>query len=222
MYLRKDSKAGDLVINSKQLIPVLAHYGFHSQKSVSGIPQGIPEQLRPHFMRGVVDGDGSIWTSKAQMKVFIAGNAQSTSWYASVMPGGGDFFTCLRTSQTGTIKGRLIRNNGHCRVLQSRNSKSAEEALDWMYAEKGDAYLPRKFDKYRQFKQFSADYSAISCPVCGAAFVRRSTTDRYCVSCARIRLRLCNRRADHRRRHPETASSDLNTYRTPLELNLVF
>lgn len=222
VYLRKDSRAGDLVVYSKQLVPVLAQYGFHSQKSVSGCPQGIPEQHTPHFMRGVVDGDGSIWTSKAQLRLFIAGNPQSTQWYASVMMGGGDFFTCLRSSQTGTINGRLIRNNEHCRVLQSRNSKSAEEALGWMYAEKGEAYLPRKFDKFQQFKLFSADYSELLCPVCGMGFIRRSTTDRYCVCCARIRLRLCNRRADHRRRNPEKASSDLNAYRKPDEMNLSF
>ena len=48
------------------------------------------------------------------------------------------------------------------------------------------------------------------------------STDVYCAVCARVRLRLCNRRAYHMRRNPETASNDVNDYRTKDELDLFF
>jgi len=222
VYARKNANAADLVINNKALIPVLSKYGFHNRKSITGAPSNIPSCLISHFMRGVFDGDGHVWSERAQLRVYIAGNEQSVEWCKSVIPSGNDFFVVSRSGDSGRISGRSITNNHYCRVLQSRNSVAAESFLKWVYRDSDGARLERKHDRFVSFTERKGAYYSMVCPVCSEPFERSSSTDVYCAVCARVRLRLCNRRAYHMRRNPETASNDVNDYRTKDELDLFF
>lgn len=222
IYARKESAAADLVVNNKAIIQVIAHYGLHNRKSITGSPSNIPAPTLHHFMRGVFDGDGSVWSQKTQIRVFIAGSEQSTGWFKMVIPSGDGFFIARRNGDAGEISGRLIANNQHCRVLQSRNSSAAELFLRWIYGNSDGARLERKYQRFADYIQRKAAYHSMTCPVCSEPFSRRSSTDEYCQSCARVRLRLCNRRADHMRRNPESASEDINDYRKESELHLKF
>lgn len=222
VYIRKNSNAADLVVNNKELIPILSQYGFHNRKSVTGSPSNIPRHLLSHFMRGAFDGDGSVWSERAQLRVYLAGNEHSVGWYKSVIPSGDGFFITSRSGNKGMIAGRAITNNHHCRVLQSRNSPTADSFLNWVYQDSVGARLERKYIRFVDYIQRRAEYRSMTCPVCSKSFERRTSTDVYCSACARVRLRLCNRRADHMRRNPATASEDVNDYRTEDELHLVF
>lgn len=173
-------------------------------------------------MRGVFDGDGSVWSERAQLRVYIAGNEHSVAWYKSIVPSGDGFFITSRSGDKGRIAGRTIVNNNYCRVLQSRNTSAAESFLNWVYQDSIGARLERKYDRFFRYIQRKFEYSSVVCPVCSESFERRTSTDVYCKSCARVRLRLCNRRADHMRRNPETASEDVNDYRNGSELSLWF
>lgn len=132
------------------------------------------------------------------------------------------FLVTDRSKGSASISGRKANNNGHCRILQSKNSDSAESFLQWIYADKGNAFMQRKLGRFKAFLSEKAQYIAVTCAVCGTEFERRSSTDKHCAPCARIRQRLCNRRADYRRRHGASASMMLNDYRLPSEQHLNF
>ena len=222
IYNRKNSGASDLAVNNKAIIPIFSQYGFHNRKSVTGAPTNIPQHLFSHFMRGVFDGDGSVWSERAQLRVYIAGSEHSVHWYKSNIPTGSGFFIALRNGDSGQIAGRIITNNRHCRVLQSRDSVVAESFLNWAYQDSDGSRLKRKHDRFVNYIQRKASYHSMTCPVCFEMFDRRASTDVYCAGCARVRLRLCNRRADHMRRNLAEASENVNDYRNEGELHLLF
>ncbi|PKG44453.1 MULTISPECIES: LAGLIDADG family homing endonuclease [unclassified Planococcus (in: firmicutes)] len=59
---RHEKRTPALLINSKKITNDLANYGVLKSKSISvGFPN-VPEKYMPHFIRGVVDGDG--WVQK--------------------------------------------------------------------------------------------------------------------------------------------------------------
>lgn len=222
IYPRKDSTASDMVVNCKVVLPTLTAYGFSPTKSYDGCPANIPAHLRAHFMRGVFDGDGSIWSEKSQLRAYLCGNVRSIGWYMANSAGTDAFIVKQRPAKGGIcIDGRPIADNGVAVTMQSRNSGDASTFLSWLYADKGPAYLPRKHTTFMEWQERAEVYAVTKCQACGEVFARRSSTDKFCTDCGIVRQRLYNRRSDNRRRNP-TASYDVNAYRKAGEMHLRF
>lgn len=93
------------------------------------------EELKWHFLRGYVDGDGSIYTTKK-----------------SEQPG------CNITSDSKEILVQIKEfSNTNCFITKNKLVWSGQYAVDFLnklYKNKQDLYLERKYEKYTQFKHW--------------------------------------------------------------------
>ena len=80
-------------VSHPQLIADLARWGVVPRKTYNGVPpQHVPDELVPHFARGLVDGDGCIghWRAKdckdGQVSIRISCHKSVCDWLASASP----------------------------------------------------------------------------------------------------------------------------------------
>lgn len=138
-----DFKAGiyyRLTISSTQIAAKLHEYGAVKKKSlILQPPKNIPKEMLKHFIRGFVDGNGSIFfdTNTKSFRVQIASTLLMTEWLR-------DFFG-------GTQKIKKGKNIFYYCVGGTRKSY---EILSKIYEESSeDLRLKRKYEKFLDCKE---------------------------------------------------------------------
>jgi DNA-binding CsgD family transcriptional regulator len=148
-------------INQKEISDQLEDLGCVPNKSlILEFPTKVPANLIKHFLRGYSDGDGTIYKNKFKNKKTI-----NTIWKIISTK---QF--CQHTAQI--LKEKLGVNcsqplsspktNQITTTLWVGGNNQVEKVLDWLY---GDAtiYLPRKYEKYLEFKRTRANKPYIEC-----------------------------------------------------------
>ena len=134
-----------LTFRSKHMSEILASYGMlHNKSLLLTFPEWLDKSLYPHFIRGYMDGDGSIYYS--QQKNILRANMVGTKEFLDVVQ---------KICDLIGIKTYLHHKNGQNEVTYSLYTTSnigTLTFLDWVYKD-ADLKLHRKYAKYQQFKE---------------------------------------------------------------------
>jgi len=140
-------KASVLSLNSKHIKHALnKNFNIIPRKSKTLKPPTIPTEHLHHFIRGYIDGDGSIGWHKHNNKPRL-----------SICSGSKEFLEWL----VDHIKAQVNTGNPSIREESNRNlytiefmGKQVYGILDWLYQDSTpETRLARKFEKYLTFKQ---------------------------------------------------------------------
>jgi DNA invertase Pin-like site-specific DNA recombinase len=131
-----------LTMRSKHMSDLLASYGMVQRKSlVLKFPEWLSKSLYPHFIRGYMDGDGSIYYSQQNKVLRI--NMIGTKHFLDVVQN-----MCLEID----VKTSLYHKDGHNEAtytLYTTSNAGALKFLQWIY-NGANLKLQRKYDKYQQ------------------------------------------------------------------------
>jgi len=144
-YLRSS-----LRVTSKKIAQDLFRLGFINNKTyeMESLIEKIPNELRRHFLRGIFDGDGGIYTYEANdCKILLSG-------LESIVM---DFRSYFKIDEEKISKRKVIgkkRNyDYHSRIYLGGN-KQCKRILDELYKD-SNIYLDRKYNKYKDhFKDY--------------------------------------------------------------------
>lgn len=134
-----------LEITSKQLFLDLGEIGVYPNKTYLDVVPKIPPRLYCHYLRGLFDGDGTVWqASKTKQAMVSITNSvticydvlQQTRKFLSV---GGSYE--VRVGKTGHEHGRWTLGG----INQIRSFAS------WVYSDLTSLYLERKYMRFREY-----------------------------------------------------------------------
>lgn len=135
----KESSFCCLSLNSKLMVNSLIKLGLTQNKSLSTVVPDIPKSLYRHFVRGVVDGDGSI----------VHSNTNKIS--VSIASGSFGFLESIRNiinTGCGFNYGSLYKKStGNTCILSYGGNRSVLKVLKWLY-NSSTVYLDRKYLQY--------------------------------------------------------------------------
>lgn len=164
----KEKTAYKLVCTCKQLCLDLYANGVYPRKSYENkihlhVPN-IDVSLIPHFIRGYFDGDGSVYRQKlGNTKIEIGGTSFS-----------------LITELIKILYDNRITVNLKCKyageglrkqdfyVLYTSSDKVSKLFANYIYQNKGDLYLIRKYEKLYFIPAYN-NKERLICPICGSA-----------------------------------------------------
>lgn len=142
LYYKEKTKSYTLKISCKHLIPKIKEfYGMTSNKKHNELSfPNIPNEYLKHFIRGYVDGDGCIDTTKAyrKEKTYIGPRLR--------ILGNEKFLNSLNeiTKSQFQHKTNSLRKKGKENVyVVTYNFKTAKNILHWLYDD-CNIFLPRK------------------------------------------------------------------------------
>jgi len=153
---RKDSKAYDMHFYSTEFALWMISQGCTPRKSLTLQFPKVPEQYLADFMRGCIDGDGSISSSK------MKGNGVATHWECKLTSGSKDFVDAFSAAITCAgfknsielygpgkprlINGKPIVSRNPCYKVRVRG-RTAFAFIQWLYYEGHRMSMPRKAQK---------------------------------------------------------------------------
>lgn len=159
IYTSEDGTYARFRMHQKIICEQLISLGCVPNKSLIlkfPTPQQVLPHLLRHFLRGYSDGDGSIFATTNKKR----------PWYQAYMwkiVSTHEF--CQATStllqQELGIKGSISlskpKTNQITTTLSIGGNQNALKVLEWLYQD-ATIYLPRKYDKYQECKQFVLTY----------------------------------------------------------------
>lgn len=140
-----------LQINNKKIILDLIKKGIpeYDKTHLISYPETLPPKFLRHFLRGVFDGDGSIYKHGRYFRIQLLGTFDLLRGIKDNLP-----FNLSRNN----IKYRGKKKGADVWVLD-KTGKVAADIVDWMYADT-DIYLQRKYNKREQLEmEFKNKYT---------------------------------------------------------------
>lgn len=131
---RKDVETVMFYVCNHHMCDALCRVGVHPHKTYDATwPEWMPDELIPHFVRGLLDGDGCITLKRT---VSIAGNKGLIDPMRKII------------DHTLGTESRLYRFPNQGGTVECRfNVSDARRFLDWIYKD-ADLKLKRKYDRY--------------------------------------------------------------------------
>lgn len=145
-----------LVVYSAEMCSDLIDKGVVPSKSLKiTFPEWMPSELVPHFVRGVYDGDGSIYR---QIKS-VSNQAVTVTITATE-----NFCQSLKTicKDALGVKAGIYDascHNGVTKVFTLSGRWVSKKFLDWIYKD-ATMYLQRKYDRYVEYYDINSPLSA--------------------------------------------------------------
>jgi len=137
-------------INQKEICEQLISHGCVPNKSlILEFPTTVPKELIHHFLRGYSDGDGCIYKNHFKNKKTI-----NTIWkFVSTKQFCNETAKILKEQLGISCSQSLSRpkTNKNTTALSVGGNLQSMKVLDWLYKD-ATIYLPRKYDKYIEFK----------------------------------------------------------------------
>lgn len=131
-----------LTWQSRNISQVLNDYGMVPRKSlVLEFPNWLDESLYPHFIRGYIDGDGSIYYS-SNRNVFRVSMVGTKMFLDTVK----DICESIGVKMSFSHK---KEHNNITYVLSTTSNSGTLKILNWIYCD-ANLKLQRKYDKYKQ------------------------------------------------------------------------
>lgn len=131
---RKDVDSAMFYVCGRHMCEALCHVGVHPHKTYDTTwPEWMPDELVPHFLRGLIDGDGCITLQKT---VAIYGTDSLIKPMQEVIER-------LTGIQTRLGHASNVGHTAYCGV----RVRDAKRFLDWIYKD-ADLKLQRKYDRY--------------------------------------------------------------------------
>lgn len=129
-----------LNISSKKMADVLENIGCNKNKTIRGKFPTIPVELMNHFIRGIFDGDGSIWNSRGQLGFSIVGNSNIIMEIAKVLNENCELSVKVR---------RPKRYKSDISVYSFQGNLQCARVFEYLY-KNSSYYLERKFLKFKK------------------------------------------------------------------------
>ena len=126
----------------------LARYGVIPRKTKTVYLPTIDENLMPHLLRGIFDGDGWI-TLKSHCTIGLCGNNILTTQVRDYL-----------VKTLGVYKVKIIKNNENLWSVSWSSKKDIKLIGDFIYKDKGDCYLTRKFHTYESIVHVDTEVSS--------------------------------------------------------------
>jgi hypothetical protein len=144
-----------LTWQSHHLSQTLNNYGMVPRKSlVLEFPDWLSIDLYPHFLRGYIDGDGSIYYSEERN--VCRASMVGTKMFLNVVQN-----ICMNIG-VKTSMNHKNENNSVIYTLTTTSNTGTLKLLNWLYAD-ANLRLQRKYDKYQQaFIRYSINDSLAS------------------------------------------------------------
>lgn len=132
----KNKLKSQLSITSGEMARDLMNLGVGPKKTWGDSVPNIPQHLVPHFVRGLFDGDGSLYLHGGDPILTIAGTKTTCYWLASTVGRGKVYPHCRSTvAHYWTVGGR----------------RQVLSLGDWLYAD-APFWLKRKCDKFQSLR----------------------------------------------------------------------
>jgi len=142
-----DSYIYVLTISRKCMVDDLHKLGITANKSRTVDLPPVPDQYWPHFIRGVIDGDG--WVHKKGYTVRITSGSRKFSYkLRNVLKRFG--YNCRVEKQSGVYR----------IVISGKND--IKRLADWLYADAGVLFLPRKRERMEGGNRHATEITARS------------------------------------------------------------
>jgi hypothetical protein len=137
-----DGRHWRLTLKSVYLINRLRELGVGPAKSLTiKCPDNIPTEFISHFVRGVIEGDGSVIVDKNSNRLFVNINSASQAFIDGV-----EKLIPFKGSKFVQMKNRI---NPLWRL--SYTGKTALALCNWIYQDSTDLRLTRKYQKFLQY-----------------------------------------------------------------------
>lgn len=122
-----------LYIHRKEIVEDLRRLGVVESKSRILTFPSVPNDYLPHFIRGVIDGDG--WVHLRGYTLNITNASESFS------------YTLYNVFKERGFNARITQQENAYRVWVS-GKQDVIKLADWIYEDCGDLYLRRKYDRF--------------------------------------------------------------------------
>lgn len=139
----------------------LRKYGFNSNKTFNAyIPfEHIPKHLIKHYVRGLFDGDGSVYSSgNNRINVLIACTASVEM--------GNNLISCLFDNDISSTYSIDKRRNNNLYCINVNKTREMQRLFKWMYSD-ATIYLERKYNKFAVSDQIAWRPEMISAELSG-------------------------------------------------------
>ena len=145
-----------LNVFSKHMCKELNDKGITPNKSLTiGFPNWLPKDLISHYVRGVFDGDGSIYQSfRNDNNKPITLTITATESFCKELRN-----ICKQTLNINAGIYDASCHNGITKVFTISGRNVAKKFLDWIY-EDADLYLQRKYNRYCEYYNINNSLSA--------------------------------------------------------------
>lgn len=135
-----------LQVNNAKIVQDLINLGMPQENKTfeAKWPESLPKELESHFVRGLLDGDGTICqcANRSSLTISFLGTFSLMASLNDALP----------TVRKNHICDRASYKNGGANVFNIRygSRKDTKNILDWIYKD-ATIYLERKYQKYREF-----------------------------------------------------------------------
>lgn len=137
-----------LQINSKKMYYDIIKYGVHPNKtSTIYLPEEMPDNLFKYYLRGYFEGDGNLNPRKKGMSASFCISCKSEKMLIQLANKIEDLTGIKLSISKSKFDVYLLRCGGTVKVLK---------LMDWIYSERTDLHLNRKYQTYLNLKD---DYS---------------------------------------------------------------
>jgi hypothetical protein len=143
-----------LSLCSYKLCESLEKWGCMRKKTFKiTFPDFLQEHLVSHFVRGYFDGDGSIYFSPGKYKKAVAYNLDFVGNLPFIESLGKILTDKFQVKPNIRVANKKTANQSIYRLRLCGKHKIIE-ILEWLYEDKGDFYLKRKYEKLINIKEY--------------------------------------------------------------------
>ena len=145
-----------LIMFSSHMCNELNNKGITPNKSLTiGFPNWLTQDLIPHYVRGVFDGDGSIYQAfRNENNKPITVTITATESFCEELK-----LLCKKIININAYIYDASCHNGITKVFTLSGRNVCKKFLDWIYCD-ADLYLQRKFDRYCEYYNINNSLSA--------------------------------------------------------------
>lgn len=134
-----------LFFSGKKIYKDLLQHGMSQNKTKTVfLPPSLPSHLFKFYLRGYFEGDGNITIDKEGAVTSICGQSERIFNEIKEM-------IFLQTGLTANLKRKVTYNKGHesfIFILRFRGTRSSLGFLSWLYSERDDLVLKRKYESF--------------------------------------------------------------------------
>lgn len=134
-------------IKRKSWVNDLSKYGVIPNKTSTVFLPGVNENLMPHLLRGIFDGDG--WITFKGHTIGLCGNETLTTQVRDYL-----------VNKLGVFNVKVIKNNDNLWSVSWSSKRDIKLIGEFLYKDKKDCYLTRKFDNYTKIIQVDTEVSS--------------------------------------------------------------
>lgn len=138
IVVREDGKHSERTfqLRCKKWKTDLAKYGVVPRKTFTCTMPMLRDDMMPHLIRGMIDGDG--WISSLSHKLGFCGNQKTVTQVHDHL-----------VNTLGVYNVKVLHTETNLWQTTWASRRDIEKICEYMYADKGDCYIKRKFDNYQ-------------------------------------------------------------------------